>query len=106
MSSFQDLLQRLQSGEYLINGYAIPGLRLQVLGLVCHTQHLSNQNPMLESSLALFPFLVGTTMNYRGPKVLVYMIVAQTATIMTIWFLLPSQRRHHCEMLHVLTRLC
>ncbi|KAI0803077.1 major facilitator superfamily domain-containing protein [Irpex lacteus] len=43
---------------------------------------------------ALFPFLIGTVMNYKGPKTLVYMLVSQTATIMVLWFLLPSKPRY------------
>ncbi|KAI0085610.1 hypothetical protein BDY19DRAFT_429441 [Irpex rosettiformis] len=44
---------------------------------------------------ALFPFLIGTIMSYKGPKTLVYMLVGQTVTIMVLWFLLPSKPRHH-----------
>ncbi|KAI0343924.1 MFS general substrate transporter [Trametopsis cervina] len=44
---------------------------------------------------ALYPFITGTIMNYKGPKTLVYVIVSQATVLLLIWSLLPSKPRNH-----------
>ncbi|KAI0690670.1 major facilitator superfamily domain-containing protein [Cytidiella melzeri] len=43
---------------------------------------------------ALFPFLAGTIMSYKGPKILTYVLVSDTSALMILWFLLPSKPRN------------
>ncbi|KAH8120553.1 MFS general substrate transporter [Phellopilus nigrolimitatus] len=39
---------------------------------------------------SIFPFIVGAMSNLQGPRVLVYMTVAQTATLIVLWALFPK----------------
>lgn len=52
-----------------------------------HSTHLSFVR------IAIFPFLAGAMSNVRGPKILVYMTVAQTVTLIALWILFPTKAR-------------
>ena len=47
----------------------------------------------IQGIAAIFPFLAGAMSNIRGPKVLVYMTVAQTVTLIAIWTFFPKKAR-------------
>ncbi|KAI5124458.1 hypothetical protein M0805_008342 [Coniferiporia weirii] len=44
---------------------------------------------------SIFPFLAGALSNLRGPKVLVYMTVAQTVTLIVLWAFFPTKVHGH-----------
>ncbi|EJD04321.1 MFS general substrate transporter [Fomitiporia mediterranea MF3/22] len=44
---------------------------------------------------SIFPFIAGAMSNLRGPKVLVYMTVAQTVTLIVLWMFFPAKSPLH-----------
>ena len=68
----------------------IVGVRLVASALVSVYSEIERFKLLTRYLSALFPFVTGTLSNFEGPQTFIYIIVAETATLLCLWCFCPS----------------